>query len=138
MRTLKYPTVFFLLIIVFACREKFALSVKSPPTGYLVVEGFINTGLGSTDITLSRSNIVSDQTIHYETGAAVQVEGDDNSIYSLSESSPGVYHSDQLHLGIAQQYRLRIKTTSGGEYLSDFTEVRSTPPIDSVNWERKQ
>jgi hypothetical protein len=123
--------------MLFACREKFTLPVKSPPTGYLVVEGFINTGVGPTDITLSRSNTVSNQTIYYETGADVQVEGNDNSVFSLSESIPGVYHSDQLHLGNAQQYRLRIKTTSGGEYLSVFTEAKSTPPIDSISWQRK-
>jgi len=135
---LEQRILFFFLVILFACREKFTLPVKSPPTGYLVVEGFINTGVGPTDIILSRSNIISDQTIHYETGAEVQVEGNDNSIYGLTESGPGVYHSDQLHLGNAEQYRLRIKTISGGEYLSDFTEVRSTPPIDSITWQRKQ
>ena len=125
-----------LCLTLFACREKFVLPVKSPPAGYLVVEGFINCGPGPTDIKLSRSNIVSDQTIHYETGASVQVEGNDNSVYGLSESGPGIYHSDQLHLSNAQQFRLRIKTTDGHEYLSDFTPTVFTPPIDSVNWTR--
>ncbi|MFA6945771.1 MAG: DUF4249 domain-containing protein, partial [Pedobacter sp.] len=36
------------------------------------------------------------------------------------------------------QYRLRIKTIAGKEYLSDLMSVRTTPAIDSLNWRRER
>lgn len=41
-----------------------------------------------------------------------------------------------MNLNPNQQYRLRIKTAAGKEYLSDLMSVLATPAIDSVNWER--
>jgi hypothetical protein len=32
---------------------------------------------------------------------------------------------------------LRIKTTNGKEYASDFTSVKYTPSIDSITWQRE-
>ncbi len=69
-----------------------------------------------------------------ESGAKVQVEGSDSSIFPLAEQSPGVYGSDTLALNATLQYRLRINTVNGESYLSDFAPYKPTPAIDSVNW----
>lgn len=128
-----------LLVMLQACKEKYDLPFKSPPTGYLVVEGVINTGPGSTNIQLSRTTSLSDSStyLHIETGASVLVEGSDNSVFPLFEKVPGNYSADQLILNNALQYRLRIKTIGGKEYLSDFVQPKTTPPIDSLNWKRE-
>ena len=34
----------------------------------------------------------------------------------------------------SRKYRLHIKTSDGKEYLSDFSEVKKSKPIDSVGW----
>ena len=107
---------------------------KSPPTGYLVVEGYIS-GNTVTQYTLSRTTaLTGDSAIPMETGAKVQVEGSDNSIYPLAEQGAGVYGSDTLALNATLQYRLRISTANGESYLSDFAPYKPTPVIDSVNW----
>lgn len=123
----------FLLVLLGQCKESYVSPHKSPPTGYLVVEGFI--AKGPTKFTLSRViPLPGDSTIPMETGARVQVEGADNSIYPLTEGSPGVYSADTLPLVPTIQYRLRIQTANGTAYLSDFTNYRPAPAIDSISW----
>ena len=64
----------------------------------------------------------------------VQVEGTDNSIYPLTEQSAGTYVADTLTLSATTQYRLRITTSEGQQYLSSYVQYKPTPPIDSVSW----
>lgn len=128
-----------LLIYVLAlqpgCRDKYVSPYVSPPTGYLVVEGYIS-GNTITQFTLSRSiTLPGDSAIPAESGANVQIEGSDNSTYPLTELVSGVYSSaDTLTLNQAAQYRLRIHTGNGEDYLSDFAPFKTTPAIDSINW----
>jgi len=124
-----------LISIICSCREKFVPGIVSQETGYLVVEGIINSGEGETNISLSRTNPVGADTLRHESGAAVQVEGEDNSIFNLTDKGTGLYSIDQLHLDNSQKYRLRIKTLDGREYLSDFANAMATPAIDTVLWQ---
>ncbi|HLY68446.1 MAG TPA: DUF4249 domain-containing protein [Puia sp.] len=125
----------FLLFALGGCIQRFQPLLNSPPTGYLVAEGLINSGGGPAQITLSRTTQLDDSSFAYETGATVQVEGNDNSKYSFVYQGSGIYGITNLSLNSALQYRMRIKTTSGEEYLSDFVPVNITPPIDSVSWQ---
>ena len=125
---------FLLLLAAPGCVQKFQPTLNSPPAGYLVVEGIINSGGGPAIVTLSRTTVLSDSSMFHESGAKVQVEGNDNSIYPFNEKGNGIYGTDQLLLSSAKGYRLRIKTTDGKEYLSDFSAPKTTPPIDSLNW----
>jgi uncharacterized protein DUF4249 len=123
-----------LLVASTGCIQKFQPSVSSTATGYLVVEGIINSGGGPATVSLSRTTMLSDSAMAHETGAAVQVEGNDNSVYPFTEQGNGIYATAQLLLSGRQQYRLDIKTKDGKQYLSDYTSPKTSPPIDSVNW----
>jgi len=109
---------------------------KSPPTGYLVVEGYIS-GNALTQFTLSRTiTLPGDSTLPTIDGAGVQIEGSDNSTYPLTGIGNGVYSSiDTLNLNPQLQYRLRI-TTNTDRYLSDLVPYKTTPPIDSLSWKQ--
>lgn len=122
-----------LVILGAGCKEKYTLPFEVPPTGYLVIEGVINTGPDSTYLEISRTNKINSNQKQYEKGAVVQLEGNDNSSFKFSEISTGRYATSFI-LNSNKQYRLRVKTLSGKEYLSDFVEVKITPPIDSVTW----
>ncbi|HXD79839.1 MAG TPA: DUF4249 domain-containing protein [Puia sp.] len=121
--------------VLFAdCIEAYVSPYKSPPTGYLVVDGYIS-GNGPTQYTLSRSTSLSgDSVVPAVTGARLQVEGTDNVVFPLPEKGKGVYGIDSLPLNTGQRYRLRIVTPDGDTCLSDFVPYKPTPPIDSVNW----
>lgn len=124
-----------LLIVVMGCKKPYTPPVITAPSNYLVVEGVINAGLDSTVIKLSRTvNLSSAVTINPEPGAIVTVESDQNSIYPLTETKKGYYMAEGLNLDNTRNYRLRIKTADGQQYLSDFVPVKVTPPIDSVGF----
>ncbi|HVV07018.1 MAG TPA: DUF4249 domain-containing protein [Puia sp.] len=124
----------FLVVFLWRCKDKYDSPYKSPSTGYLVVEGYI-TGNGPTQFTLSRTVALSGNRVTPpEKNASVQVEGDDNSIFPLTEQSNGIYVRSSMGLNATTKYRLRIKTSDGKEYLSDAVPYKQTPAIDSVSW----
>ncbi len=133
--------VIFLLIIGFfatSCKIEYHPSVDSPKTGYLVVEGFINSSDRPTTITLSRTIKIYNDSVKdvREHNAIVNIEGQNNETYPLYETGDGVYTSSSLQLNSNEKYRLKIKTQFGKEYASDFSGYRTTPDIDSLNWKR--
>jgi Domain of unknown function (DUF4249) len=133
--TIKY--ILILMLFFIACKEKYISPVTSPNTGYLVVEGAINSGQGATNIILSRTSGLQIQNIVFEKGAIVKVEGEDNTSKQLTEISDGNYTITGLNLNASKKYRLNITTKDGKVYISDFSSVIYNPPIDSVNWKRE-
>jgi hypothetical protein len=116
------------------CVQSYVSPYKSPQTGYLVVDGYIS-GNSVTQFSLTRTiPLPGDSTLPVVTGAQLQVEGTDNSIYPLTEQGNGQYSVAYLPLNIAVKYRLRITIPGGETYLSEFVPYKPTPPIDSINW----
>jgi hypothetical protein len=123
-------------VLFITCKEAYNPPIASPVTGYLVVEGFINSGNGTSTIALSRTTKLDDSvTKIYEDGAQVNIEDEDGASYPLYWRNSGIYTSDSLSLNPANKYRLHIKILNGSEYASDFTAVKNTPPIDSISWQ---
>lgn len=129
----------FLVLLFFsnqACKKPFEHDgIKDAPS-LLVVEGVINPS-GITNIYLSRTLKLADKLkANPEIKAKVQIEGPANAVFPLTENTAGTYSVASLNLNPNLQYRLRIKTVSGREYLSDLLSVKNTPVIDSLNWQR--
>ncbi|MEP6611202.1 MAG: DUF4249 domain-containing protein, partial [Mucilaginibacter sp.] len=121
------------LILIVGCKKPYYPNVIAAPDSYLVVEGMINSGSDSTIIKLNRTVKLSQGTnINAELNAKLNVEGDDNTSYALAEKASGVYIYPGLNLNTSHKYRLRIKTTNGKEYISDFEAPLNTPGIDSL------
>lgn len=136
--TLKLLLCLSVLLFSLSCKKPFEHEAISDSATLLVVEGIINQG-GQTSIQLSRTLKLSDKSVlQMEKGAKVQVEGSNNSILAFTESSAGVYTLPGTTFNSNLQYRLRIKTIAGKEYLSDLMSVRTTPAIDSLNWRRER
>lgn len=127
-----------ILLKMAGCKEPYEPSGIKGDTGYLVVDGMIVNGTDSTFITLTRTTGWHDSTnIVYEQNALVQVEGADKSIYQLTGKPNGVYTIGGLHLKSNVDYRLRIVTTNGNVYASEYVPVLATPQIDSVSWKQE-
>lgn len=130
-----YCFCFMLFVAVFSCKDRYIPDIQSTGTGYLVVEGVLNAGDAPTTLTLSRTKkVYTGNQPAYESNANITIEGNDNSVKKLTMTSAGIYQSDGLALSANNQYRVRIKTSDGKEYLSDFVKVKVTPPIDSIGW----
>lgn len=121
-----------------SCKERFTPNVQSLEQSFLVVEGNLNAAQDSTVIRLTRSYKLDDTaSLKFENNAQLTVEGSDNTTRSLSARGRGYYFSSNLNLTVGTGYRVRIRTTNGKEYLSDYVTARKTPPIDSISWERE-
>jgi len=123
-----------LALVPYACKEKYMPNVKSTLKGYLVVEGFINAGGGTTSIQLSRTTGLDSIYFHTEPGAQVSVQSDNGLDFPLTEQADGKYILDGFTADPSRQYRLHIHTSEGKDYLSEFSQAKTTPPIDSVSW----
>ena len=123
------------IICFCSCKEIYDPHIEAKTTGLLVVEGFINSGPGPTTIHLSRSSSLEDNTLKPEFSAQVNVEGDDGSSFTLFGNGNGEYTNAQLTLNNGANYRLHLRTIDGREYVSDYTPVKYTPPIDSITWQ---
>src|SRR5258705_7475113 len=127
-----------IMILFVCCKQEYIPQVKEKNVRLLVVEGFLNSGQGPTKIRLSRTVNLTDVVVtKAEVGAQVRVEGENGNSFILTGNPNGEYSIAQLALTNNIKYRLWIKTTDGKEYVSDFTPVKYTPPIDSLTWKRE-
>ncbi|MFB9841900.1 DUF4249 domain-containing protein [Mucilaginibacter ginsenosidivorans] len=124
------------IITWFGCKKPYlgpAASSGTAATGFLVVEGTINTGADSTIIRVSRTvPLGSARRSEPVTDATVMVESDAGGTYGLPSYGNGYYKTGPLNLSALNKYRLRITTVNGTAYQSDFVVVKNSPPIDSV------
>lgn len=120
------------LFLLFSCKERYFPDIAGRPSSYLVVEGVLNTN-GSTIIRLSRTTQLDTSILLPEMGAQVQVEDDNNIVASLPSIGEGRY-SAVMSLNANAEYRLRIFTNNGKEYLSEKIKIKDTPAIDSIGW----
>jgi hypothetical protein len=130
----------FLLIIfaaAFGCTQTYTPPAIANPATSLVVEGFIDSGPDSTYFDLTHTFPLDSTAIPTpipELGAAVTIQGTDNSSYPLGQVGNGLYGAQLPTLQPNTLFRIDVKTTSGKEYASDYVPLVSNPPIDSVNW----
>ncbi|WP_181885051.1 DUF4249 domain-containing protein [Pontibacter diazotrophicus] len=115
--------------------EPYAPEVIEGPNHYLVVDGLIN-GNGITTVKLSRTQNISEESMPMaEMGATLLLEEEQGAQYPLYETDPAMYVSNSLNLDHTKKYRLYIRLSTGREYVSDFVDVKQTPPIEKVSWE---
>lgn len=116
------------------CIKPYNPNIHSPATGYLVVEGNLNTAPAPTTITLSRTEPLTDTASQiFENGASVAVECSDGTTDPAVFGGNGTYNFGALPLDSTKTYRLSIQTTDGNQYYSKYVPVISNPPIDSIN-----
>ena len=134
---LKLRNVFYLLLLTLVCCKKpYNPPASSSPNSFLVVEGVINSGGLNTVVKVSHTVKLNDSVgFNPVVDATVSIEGDKGYTFFLISDAGGGYNSySGLNLSSAQKYRLRIKTSDNKEYLSDYVEVKQTPPIDSIGY----
>lgn len=139
---MKYTYILFFCFIWFiihtGCKRQFEPPELKVNYNYLVVDGVMANSIDSpTTFVLSRTRKLSDTILNIpETNAVVNIEGSSGENFQLTEIYPGNYRINSLALNTTSTYRLKIATASGGQYLSDFVEVKQTPPIDSLNYKQ--
>lgn len=128
-------TILLFATLTYRCVDPYSPRATQANYGYLVVEGLLCDSSGTTSVSLSHTSTLADSSENdLETGAMVTIEGDNGTSYNLTEVDFGLYTADKLMIDISRNFRVRIKTSAGKEYSSDFVPFRKTPVIDSVNY----
>ena len=136
-RIVLYHLLYPIIMAGTSCKQYYNPPAITANKNYLVVSGFIDAGEDSSIFTLTRtSNLNSTSPLTTELGAVLTIEGSSGYASQLTELGNGRYGSSGLHLDPTQNYRLRIGTTNGEKYLSNYEPVKSSPPIDSISWQR--
>lgn len=126
-----------MLILLLGCRENYLPPAITNTNNYLVVDGMIRYGNDSTILKLTRTRNLGDTAIDApELSARITIEGKNGSNYTLASLGRGFYGTGPLPLNPSEQYRLRISTSVGGLYESDYVPVMVTPEIDSIQWKQ--
>lgn len=121
-----------------ACREEFILPETAANGNYLVVEGFLNTGADTNFIQLTRARNLEAVNLPDppETGATLTILNASGQVICRSEHvGAGRYRILGARLQNNQPYQLRIVTSQGGQYQSDFFEGKPVPPIGNINYQ---
>lgn len=117
------------------CKKEFLPPEITIDYNYLVVDGVILQSADSpTVFHLSRTRKLTDTVMTSpERNADVEIEGEDGSRFRLPETTAGNYQNVGL-VNLGTKYRVNITTIDGKQYLSDYVEVKRTPPIDSISY----
>jgi Domain of unknown function (DUF4249) len=134
---IRYITILFILTIMYSCKKPYTPPETETSNTILVVEGTIATGSTTENrFLLSRVRPLQDTSINDpESGARVTIEAQNGGNWNLQEIETGTY-SASLTLSSTSKYRLSILTRNGKQYQSEYLDVTSTPPIDSVTWKQ--
>lgn len=125
-----------LFLVIFSnCIEPYQPPTSSNNPNYLVIDATANSNEGSASVNLLRTTtLTSLENPARETGAFVSIQNDKGESWKLNASENGLYSTTGINFTSENKYRLYIKTINNKEYQSDFTSVKITPEIDSVNW----
>lgn len=126
-----YRIIFWLFFLT-SCVEAFDPEISSDED-ILVVDGTLSNDDPEVIVSLSRTYPYDQNRTSYEEGAVLWIEDLDEKSWELTESGDGDYI---LESGINPEpgdyYRLRILTSDGIEYLSDYQEYLSVNSLDSI------
>jgi hypothetical protein len=133
-----YYLVSALLAILTCCKHPYQTPATLANNNFLVVNGFINAGTdASTTINLTRTqNLADTGRAVAELNASITLESSGGASYSLQSQGNGDYMAGHLNLNTTETYRVKIATSNGSNYVSDFVPVKQTPPIDSLSWKQ--
>ncbi|MCR9251347.1 MAG: DUF4249 domain-containing protein [bacterium] len=124
--------IYILSLFLVACEEVVIVDLPDSE-GLLVVEGWIYNQEGPQEVQLSRSvPFYSSSSPTAISDAVVFINDNFGNSYLLTETSPGVYHTDSSVMGIlGRLYSLEIQIDER-RYRSDFERLKNVPVIDSI------
>lgn len=120
------------LLLFFACVEEY-VPQTSVFEDVLVVETVLTDEFKNHKVTLTRSYKFEEETPPYETNALVWIEDSQHNSFHFSETSAGVYISNQPFKALPNvSYSLHITTEDGKEYQSKDETIISASPISNL------
>jgi len=137
MRVIKGAMYLFTVIILNACVDRFYPGGDDVYTGTLVINAQINNLPGMQTIQISRSDGLQYPEFIPESNCLVEVESEEGDLISFTEGSPGYYSGDipSSFMQLGKSYMLRVVSSEGKVYVSDYAELHPPTGIDRVYYE---
>lgn len=104
---------------------------------YLVVEAVITDEFKNHEIKLSRTTELEGEVFNFETGAIVFITDSNNETFNFTESTSGLYVSENKFKVVSgTEYQLHIETNDGQKYQSSNISLPPAVQIDNLYAER--
>ena len=130
---MKYSVIIVLIISLFtfsSCEKVINIDLESAAT-LLVIEGTLDDSGGPAKVTISKSAVFSTNNNYPKvSGAVVKITDDRGNVYSLTETTPGIYTNTQLTGVIGRTYNLFVML-EGKTYTASSTIPRKAN-LDSL------
>lgn len=127
----------FVLLLLPACVDRYYPGEDEIITGTLVINAQISNIPGMQTIQISRSVGLVYPEFNPESSCVVELEKLDGEQVSFSESTAGYYSADVPpgFMEYGDQYMLRVITSNGNIYLSDYSTLKHPTAIDRIYYE---
>ena len=139
MRVIKGLAFFAVLWFFTACVERYYPDGDEIFTGTLVINASLTNLTGIQTIQISRSDGLVYPEFIPESGCLVEVENASGEKLSFSEGKPGYYSTEvpDGFMNFGERYMLRVITSAGDLYLSDYSQLNPSTDIDRIYYERE-
>lgn len=133
LKALRRLTFYTGLLALGSCLDVYEAPRDLQDVEVLVIDGFLNGTDRNAYINISHAQpLSSDLPPQVESGATVSIFADNGDRFTLVETQPGLYTLSNINVDPNGKYQLRIGTARGGQYTSDYVEIRQAPPITGV------
>jgi len=137
MRVIKEKAYIFLFFLLTGCIERYYPESDEIFTGTLVINADLTNVTGTQTIQISRSDGLIYSEFIPESSCVVEVESQEGELLSFSETTPGYYSVNMPgdFMRIGDQYMLRVITSNGNVYLSEYSQLNPPTAIDKIYYE---
>lgn len=129
--------VFILLVAVaYTCVDPIEFEAAEE-VGVLVVDGFIGTGIASSQVKLQRTDILGKRVFPPVTGARILIFDDQGKSEQYEEIEPGNYQlpGSSVWGQVGQTYFIEIELSNGTKYQSKTEKILPAPAIDNLTFD---
>jgi hypothetical protein len=123
-------------LILTSCLEPYDPPKGNGNSNFLVVDGFLNSTDGTALVSLSYSVSLDNPNL-FVPGilSTVTVNDEHGHSWLLQDtSSNGTYVGSGIPFDQSHQYNVEVKTGDDRRYASEYIQLTSSPPIDSITW----
>jgi len=128
--TIKYITIILFATALSSCEKAIDLKLKDTTPQY-VVEGVLTDVAGGCKVLLSQTkNFTDNNDFNGIGGATVTIADDNNNVYPLTTTSPGVYQNSTLKGAVGHTYSLNVSVN--GKTFTSSCIMHPAVPLDSI------
>lgn len=120
--------------MVWSCEERYYPEIEQKYEEILVVDGMITNRPGPYSVVLSLSTLVDNPEFIPVSDYQVVISDDLGNSEILGEDTPGTYSTspDGIQGVVGRSYRIELTSPEGINYRSEFEELKTPVPVDSL------